>query len=91
MRLGFNTPLQPTAGAVRLPHTVESGAGLTGGASVINCCYAARGIGVSSTTTKTVDCPDLTFSDTHRNVAGGKISLNVIGCVVSPACIPVDF
>jgi hypothetical protein len=57
------------------------------GASVINCCYAANGIGVSSTTTKTVDCPDLTFSDTHRNIAGGKISLNVNGRVVSPACI----
>src|SRR5262245_25247747 len=57
------------------------------GASVINCCYAARGIGVSLTTTKTVDCPDLTFSDTRRNIAGGKISLNVNGRVVSPACI----
>jgi hypothetical protein len=53
------------------------------GASVINCCYAARGIGVSSTTTKTVDCPDLTFSDAHRNVAGGKISLNVNRRVVA--------
>src|SRR5262249_36727471 len=30
---------------------------------------------VSSTTTETVDCPDLTFSDTRRNVAGGKIPL----------------
>jgi hypothetical protein len=29
------------------------------GASVINCCcYATRGIGVSSTMTKTVDCPN---------------------------------
>jgi len=43
------------------------------GASVINCYYAVRGIGVSSLTTKTVDFPDLTFSDTHRKVAGGKI------------------
>jgi hypothetical protein len=57
------------------------------GAFVINCCYAARGIRVSSTTTKTVDCPDLTFFDTDRNIAGGKISLNVNGRVVSPACI----
>src|SRR5262245_40278827 len=57
------------------------------GASVINCCYAARGIGVSSTTTKTVDCPDPTFSDTHRNVASGKISLNVNRRVARPACI----
>src|SRR5262245_49732972 len=51
------------------------------------CCYAANDIGVSSTTTKTVDCPDLTFCDTRRNIAGGKISLNVNGRVVSPACI----
>ena len=58
------------------------------GASAINCCYAARDIGVSSTTTKAVDCPDLTFSDTHRKIAGVKISLNVNRRVVSPACIP---
>jgi hypothetical protein len=44
-------------------------------------------IGVSSATTKAVDCPDLTFSDTHRNIAGGKIALNVKRLVVSLACI----
>jgi hypothetical protein len=57
------------------------------GCFVINCCYAARGIGVSSTTTKTVDCPDLTFSDIHTNVADWKISLNVNRRVARPACI----
>jgi hypothetical protein len=57
------------------------------GASVINCCYSARGIRVSSTTTKTVDCPELTFSENQRSIADGKISLNVSRRVVSPACI----
>jgi hypothetical protein len=54
------------------------------GASVINCCHAARGIGVSSTTTKTVDCPNLTLSENQRSIANGKISLNVSPRVVSP-------
>ena len=57
------------------------------GASVINCCYAARGIRVSSTTTKTVVCPNLTFSENQRSIACGKISLNVSRRVVSPAWI----
>ena len=57
------------------------------GASVINCCYAARGIRVSSTTTKTVDCPNLTFSENERSIADGKISLNVSRRIVSPAWI----
>jgi hypothetical protein len=59
----------------------------TAGSSVINCCYAASGIRVSLTMTKIVDCPDLTFSNTHRNVADGKISLKVSRRLVSPACI----
>ena len=33
------------------------------GASVINCCYAARGIRISSTTTEKVDCPHSNLSD----------------------------
>jgi hypothetical protein len=57
------------------------------GASVINCRYAARGIGVSLTTTKTVDCPNLTFSKNERSIAGGKISRNVSRRVISPAWI----
>jgi hypothetical protein len=57
------------------------------GASVINFCYAARGIRVSSTTTKTVDCTNLTFSESQRSIADGKISLNVSRRVVSPAWI----
>jgi hypothetical protein len=55
--------------------------------SVINCCYAARGIRVSSTTTKTIDCPNLTFSENQRTIACGKISLNVSRRVVSLTCI----
>jgi len=30
---------------------------------MLNCCYAASGIRALSTTTKTVDCPNLTFSE----------------------------
>jgi hypothetical protein len=57
------------------------------GASVINCYYTARAIRVSSTPTKTVDCPNLPFSDNQRNIAGGKTSLNLSRRVISPACI----
>jgi hypothetical protein len=40
------------------------------GASVINCCcHATRGIAVSSTMTKTVDCPNLTFLRTTKEVS----------------------
>jgi hypothetical protein len=49
------------------------------GASVIDCCYAARGI--------PVDCGNLTFSDNERSIAGGKISLSVSRRLVSPVCI----
>jgi hypothetical protein len=38
---------------------------------------------VSSTRTKTVDCPNLTFSENERSIADGKISLNVSRRVVS--------
>src|SRR5262245_11420366 len=57
------------------------------GASVINCCHAARVIGVSLTMTKVVDRPNATLFDTQRTIADGKISLNVNRRVVSPACI----
>jgi len=58
------------------------------GASVINCfCYATRRIGVSSTPIKTLDRPNLSFSDNPKSIAGGKISLNVSRRVVGPACI----
>jgi len=57
------------------------------GASVINCCYAASGIAVSLTMTKTVDCANATLLDTQRTIADGKISLNVNRRVISPACI----
>src|SRR5262245_12368016 len=40
-----------------------------GGASVISYCYAARAVRVSSTPTRTVDCPNLTFSNNQRNIA----------------------
>jgi hypothetical protein len=37
--------------------------------------------------TKTVDCPNLTFSDNQRSIADGKISLNVNRRVVNLTCI----
>ena len=57
------------------------------GASAINCCYAARGIRVSMTMTKTVDRPNATFIDIQRTIADGKIPANVSRRLVSPACI----
>jgi hypothetical protein len=57
------------------------------GASVINCCSAPDASEYRQTRTKTVDCPNLTFSNNRRSIAGGKISLNVSGRVVNPACI----
>ena len=53
------------------------------GASVINCCYATRGIGVSSTTTKTVDCPNLTFSENQRGASAIKCCYAAIGSRLS--------
>ena len=59
------------------------------GASVINCCYAARGIGVSSTIGENVDWPkaNMTVTDAKKAIADEKISLNVSRRVASPARI----
>jgi hypothetical protein len=59
------------------------------GASVINCCYAARGIRVSSTVGENVDLPNanMTLVDFKKVIADGNISLNVSRRVVSPAWI----
>jgi hypothetical protein len=62
-------------------------ASAAGGASVINCCYAAREAFPSSTMTQTVDCPNLTFSDNQRSIAGGRSPFNVNRRVVNPAWI----
>jgi hypothetical protein len=59
------------------------------GASVINCCYAARDIGISSTVDENVDLPkaNMTLIDLKKVTADEKISLNVSRRLVSPVCI----
>jgi hypothetical protein len=59
------------------------------GASVINCCYAAGDIGISSTVEENVDLPNanMTLIDFKKVIADEKISLNVNRRLVSPICI----
>jgi hypothetical protein len=59
------------------------------GASVINCCYAARDIGISSTVGEKIDLPNanMTLIDFKKVIADEKISLSVSRRLVSPVCI----
>jgi hypothetical protein len=62
------------------------------GASVINCCYAARDIGISSTVDENVDLPNanMTLIDFKKVIADEKISLNVNLRLVSPVALLVS-
>jgi hypothetical protein len=55
------------------------------GASVIDCCYAARDIGISSTVGENMDLPNanMTLIDFKKVIADEKISFSVSRRLVS--------
>jgi hypothetical protein len=59
------------------------------GASVIKCCYAARNIPGSWRVTEVAGYTNTTatWSDIKKTILDEKISLNVSGLLVNPACI----
>ena len=59
------------------------------GASVIKCCYAARGIPGSWSVTEVAGYTNTTatWSDIKKTILDEKISLNVSGLLVNPACV----
>ena len=85
-------------GDFHLAETIEEAvlpqneSGIQSGASVINCCYAELLL-CCERHPRLIDndqdgrFSNMTFSDTQRTIAGGKISLNVSRRLVSPACI----